>query len=439
MNTTLKTLTLAAAASMAVSAYAGDKEVLDLLVKKGVVSAEERAAAMDKAKKASQAAGLDEIFAKEEALKRLTFSGRMQTQYEDIAYEQTGASNAGEASPTRTFLMRRLYLGFKADMGSGFSGEIVNNFAENETDKTLDKAIVTSESSLGNITLGYQKVQWGLEENTSSSKLYTVERSMVTRYWAESENGRRIGFGARHVGLHYSDKATLSTEDTLDYGFSFVDARQGYSKTSVNDFGTYANIALTHKFSDANKHTIGVNWGQTFYTSAAGAITVLNDESSKISGYNPYIKSQIGAFTLQGEYVLTDIDATSGTLASAGGVERSPTGYNAILAYKISDGLEAVARFSHLDTDGRGQKAGDGVRDTITTGIATENTWDKSDSVYLGLNFYFVEHNAKLMVGYERVKFTDRISGYGLDGSATTSSLSEGQANALRVQAQILF
>ncbi|HAZ65553.1 MAG TPA: hypothetical protein DCY41_02220, partial [Opitutae bacterium] len=68
-----------------------------------------------------------------------------------------------------------------------------------------------------------------------------------------------------------------------------------------------------------------------------------------------------------------------------------------------------------------------------------ENTWDKSDSVYLGLNFYFVEHNAKLMVGYERVKFTDRISGYGLDGSATTSSLSEGQANALRVQAQILF
>ncbi len=438
MNTTLKTLTLAAAASMAVSAYAGDKEVLDLLVKKGVVSADERAAAMDQAKKASQAAGLNEIFAKEDALKRLTFSGRVQTQFEDIAYEQTDGTNIGEASPTRSFLMRRLYLGFKADMGSGFSGEVVNNFAENDTDKTLDKAIITSESTFGNITLGYQKVQWGIEENTSSSKLFSVERSMVTRYWAEAENARRVGFGARHVGLHYSDKANLTAEDTLDYGFSFVDARQGYSKTSVNDFGTYANLVFTHKFSDANKHSIGVNWGQTFYTSAAGAITVLNNESSKISGYNPYFKSQVGGFTLQGEYVLTDIDAISGTLASSGGAERSPTGYNAILAYKLTDGLEAVARFSHLDTDGRGQKVSDGVRDTITTGL-TENTWDKSDSIYIGLNFYFVEHNAKLQVGYERVKFTDRISGYGVDGSATIDSASEGRANALRVQAQILF
>ena len=174
MNSTLKSMLIAAAAITSVSAFAQDKATLDLLVKKGIITAEERAKTLDEAAKARSASGLNKVFVKEDATKRLTFSGRIQTQYESISGETT--ANSGTVTTAQglsNVFMHRLYLGFKADMGEGISAEIVNNFADN----THDKAIFTAENTYGTFVLGYQKVQWGLEENTSSSKLLTVERS----------------------------------------------------------------------------------------------------------------------------------------------------------------------------------------------------------------------------------------------------------------------
>jgi len=218
MNTTLKSITLAAAASLSVVAYAGDKEVLDLLVKKGVITAEDRAKAIQESKTKASDLNLNEVFSKEDAVKRLTFSGRVQVQYEGASYEQTTAGVTSEAYNTSNVLLRRMYLGVKADVGDGFSGEIVYNFADSTTDSgadtvragAFDKAVFTAETSFGKFDLGYQKVIFGYEENTSSSGLFTVERSMVTRYWAEGENNRRLGLGARHVGVHYSNRHTLA-------------------------------------------------------------------------------------------------------------------------------------------------------------------------------------------------------------------------------------
>ena len=144
MNSTLKSMLIAAAAITSVSAFAQDKATLDLLVKKGLITAEERAKTLDEAAKARTASGLNKIFVKEDAIKRLTFAGRVQTQYESIG--GTTTSNAGvetKALDLNNGFMRRLYLGFKADMGEGISAELVNNFADN----TLDKAIFTADSN----------------------------------------------------------------------------------------------------------------------------------------------------------------------------------------------------------------------------------------------------------------------------------------------------
>jgi hypothetical protein len=293
MNSTLKSMLIAAAAITSVSAFAQDKATLDLLVKKGLITAEERAKTLDEAAKARAASGLNKIFAKEDNAKRLTFAGRVQTQWESIGYSETTASGTTNFNDVNNVLMRRAYLGFKADIGEGVSAELVYNFADNSdavatstssggitttTSPTVragafDKVIFTHDSSLGKFDLGYQKVQWGLEENTSSSKLYTVERSLVTRYWAEAENGRRLGFGARHVGLHYSNKLALDAAGTLEYGAALVNAKQGYNATGINDFGTYVNVAYTYKITDTNRHTAGVNWGQTADVSASNALT----------------------------------------------------------------------------------------------------------------------------------------------------------------------
>lgn len=455
---TLKPLVLAAAAALTVTAHAGDKEVLDLLVKKGVITAEDRAKAIQESKTKANELNLNEVFSKEDAVKRLTFSGRVQVQYEGMGYSAAsptrvrtvvtdtapnpdvvtsdttvGGSYGQDAISTNDFILRRMYLGAKADIGDGFSGELVWNFADGSNGGEFDKAVFTAETRLGKFDIGYQKVQWGQEENTSSGKMAVIERSLATRYWAESNNGRRVGFGARHTGVHYSNKAILGEggQGALSYGLSVVRAEQNAnfsgSTAGANDLGYYGFASIEWKPLGL---TAGVNVAENTHSGAAGAPT-------EVSGYNPYLRWVAGDVTLLGEYIDTDVGATN------------PTGYNLTGLYKVSEKVELVARYAALDTDGRGIRASDGLRN-ISVAPAADFTFREADSVFVGLNYYFNKDNAKIQVGYERANLTggsgtisttsDTVGGIKTD--VTTSAVAgaaEADADILRVQVQILF
>jgi len=428
MNTTLKSMLVAAAALTAVSSYAQDKATLDLLVKKGLITAEERAKTLDEASKARAASGLNKVFVKEDNTKRLTFGGRVQTQYESIAAETTNDSGVvSKAADVSQAFMRRLYLGLQADMGDGLSGEIVYNFA----DDTLDKAIWTADTAYGKFILGYQKVQWGLEENTSSSKLYTIERSAANRFWNESVSSSslgRLGFGARHTGLHYSNRSVIDTAQTLDYGFSVANAIQGETAIASNDMAVFANIIYSYKISDTHRYSFGLNYGTARDTrNAGGTATGAGVNDATISGFNPYIRSQIDNLVVQAEYITTTNEAVTGSTPNA--VERKPEGYNVIVAYKLTDQLEAVVRYSRLETDGHGAGFNGLYRDATTTSV-----YNEYDSVYAGLNYYFVDHNAKIGVGYEQANASELMSAMG-----GTIGTGKAKADIFRVQAQVLF
>ena len=430
MNSTLKSMLIAAAAITSVSAFAQDKATLDLLVKKGLITAEERAKTLDEAAKARTASGLNKIFVKEDATKRLTFGGRVQTQYEAIGGTNTDASGVeSKALGISSAFMRRLYLGFKADMGEGISAEIVYNFA----DDTIDKSVFTAETAFGTFNLGYQKVQWGLEENTSSSKLLTVERSASNRFWSEgvsSTSQGRLGFGARHAGLHYSNKYVVDAAQTLEYGASVANAIQGETALTNNDIGIHANLIYTYKISDTNKHSLGVNWGTARDSrTAAGTGTGAGVTDASISGFNPYIKSQFDKLIVQAEFIGTTNEAR-GSAASA--IERKPEGFTALAAYKFTEQVEGVVRYSQLDTDGQGATFGGLYRDA--TNIA--GVYNKFDSVYVGVNYYFVDHNAKIMFGYEKAKASQRLTADALGGAITAA---KADADIFRLQAQVLF
>jgi phosphate-selective porin len=427
MNSTLKSMLIAAAAITSVSAFAQDKATLDLLVKKGIITAEERAKTLDEAAKARSASGLNKVFVKEDATKRLTFSGRIQAQYESISGTTT-ANNGTEtvAVDLNNGFMRRLYLGFKVDMGEGISAELVNNFADN----TLDKAIFTAENTYGTFVLGYQKVQWGLEENTSSSKLLTVERSASNRYWAESAKNGRLGFGARHTGLHYANKYAVDAAQTLEYGAAIVNASQGQANNTGNDIGTYANLIYTYKVTDTNKHSIGLNWGSARDTRKTDGTPGPGINSATISGFNPYIKSQFDNLIIQAEFIKSTNEAVTGSTVGAA-AERKPEGFTLLAAYKFTDQIEGVVRYSQLDTDGAGAQFGDLYRDGSNLG---SNIYNKFDSVYVGVNYYFVDHNAKIMLGYEKAKASQLLSTYG-----GTIGAGKADADIFRLQAQVLF
>ena len=426
MNSTLKSMLIAAAAITSVSAFAQDKATLDLLVKKGLITAEERAKTLDEAAKARTASGLNKIFVKEDATKRLTFSGRIQTQYESIGGSTTTAAGVEtKYNDISNAFMRRLYLGFKADMGEGISGEIVYNFA----DDTLDKAIFTSETAVGNFILGYQKVQWGLEENTSSSKLLTVERSASNRFWNESASAsnQRLGFGARHTGLHYANKYAVDAAQTLEFGGSVANAIQGETNaaTTSNDIGVFANLIYTYKISDTNKHSLGLNWGTQRDNRDATGLNTAGATDATISGFNPYIKSQFDKLIVQAEYIATTNEARGAA------VERKPEGFTALAAYKFTDQVEGVVRYSQLDTDGQGATFGDLYRDAKNIGSGFYN---KFDSVYVGVNYYFVDHNAKVMFGYEKANASE-----GMATAGATIDNRKADADIFRLQAQVLF
>ena len=429
MNSTLKSMLIAAAAITSVSAFAQDKATLDLLVKKGLITAEERAKTLDEAAKARTASGLNKIFVKEDAIKRLTFAGRVQTQYESIGGTTTSAAGVEtKALDLNNGFMRRLYLGFKADMGEGISAELVNNFADN----TLDKAIFTADSPYGTFVLGYQKVQWGLEENTSSSKMYTIERSASNRFWNEgvsSSSLGRLGFGARHTGLHYAGKYAVDAAQTLEYGASVGNASQGQANNSGNDIATFANLIYSYKISDTNKHSLGLNWGSARDTrTAAGTGIGAGVNSATISGFNPYIKSQFDNLIVQAEFISTTNEAVTGSTPNA--VERKPEGYTILAAYKFTEQVEGVVRYSQLDTDGQGATFGGLYRD----GSNVTGVYNKFDSVYIGVNYYFVDHNAKIMLGYEQAKASGLMTGLG-----ATPGAGKADADIFRLQAQVLF
>jgi hypothetical protein len=474
MNSTLKSMLIAAAAITSVSAFAQDKATLDLLVKKGLITAEERAKTLDEAAKARSASGVNKVFVKEDATKRLTIGGYFQAQYQSFDYSQASTASGvttNSSAPTQgSFLMRRLYLEILADVGNGISGNIVLDTSGNTTSSStswLDRAMVSHASEIGSFDLGYRKVTWGYEESTltslfksSSGKLSTVERGITNRYWNEGENrslagssatnaekaasdGRRLGFGAHHTGLHYN---SVPNPQGFEFGASVVNAAQGRftEGTSTNDLAYYANIAWNNKVSDNEAYSAGVNYGNSRYFNSTGAVNTL----ATMEGYNPFLMAKYFNWTFQGEYMSTKVKSSLDDANNTADGDHTPTGYNAMVVYKINDNWEGVARYTSLDTDGRGQQIGDGERGFKAAGPSGVSlNYDKSNALYLGVNYYFnLEalgqqvngYNAKIQFGIERAEFKDNLT-----TTANVNVLSATQVKAtvdtLRLQAQVAF
>ena len=457
MNSTLKSMLIAAAAITSVSAYAQDKATLDLLVKKGVITAEDRAKTLEEAATARTASGAGRVWAKEDTTSRLTFSGYFQTQYENFGYSQTvGATgvNTSDYRAQSAFLIRRLYLETFADLGSGISGDVVFDMSGN-TANSIDRAMVTLAGSYGSFDFGYRKVTWGYEESTlsslfkaSSSKLYAVERGITNRYWNEQENGsatattrsdgRRLGFGAHHLGLHYN---SVTNTNGLEYGASVTNSAQGFNNyKGLNDLGLYANVVWNNKIGDNEKYAVGVNYGKASYFNA----TAVAQSTAKIEGYNPFIQAQYFKWTLLAESMNTKVNQ-SADAANVNNTDHTPKGYDLTLAYDFTQNWQGVIRYTNLDSDGRGQQIGDGERDFASVGGLGGTTFNKSDSYYIGVNYFFTVNalgkevagtNAKIQLGYEMATFKDTLTSAGL---VTTGAGDRAKVNTIRLQAQVAF
>ncbi len=418
------TTTVIAAALLSLAALysnAQDKATLDLLVSKGVITKEE-------ASKLSK--GNVKIVAKDKNVKGIKITGRVQTQYENINVEGFGAAGTSHAVSKNDFIMRRLFLGAEANLGSGWSGTVVADFGRSGDDKNyLENAYITKaidwELLHGKLDIGYKKVNFGFEENTSASKLLSVERSLATRYWTEGNNGRRLGFGARHTGIFWNGK--IDEIEGLEYGAAvtspYNDNPTEIPSSADNTLAYWANVAYSGSIEEDISFKIGVNFGYSPDT------TSTNVSGGSVWGLNPYVTANLYGFNIWGEFLISGIENGDITRTE----DATPMGVNVGIEYRFDIGewgkIGPTVRYSWLDTDGRGVSVSDGIRNA--NNAPGYSSFYAAQSVYAGVNWYIMDDSVKFQLGYEWAQFN------GTPSNKSASNFAE--SNTVRAQMQILF
>jgi phosphate-selective porin len=419
-------------------AAAQDKATLDLLVKKGVITQSD---ADDVAK---SAAAPVVVTPKDTAVKGLKLEGLIQTQFDWIT---TSDKVAGSANPpaTEQFFIRRAYLGALADLGNGWTGEAVFDFAaglknpsgyqsngSNASQNSFEKIIITKkvDDFYGAVTAGYQKVNFTQEEYTSSAAVKPIERSVVSRFFDEAYKGdtsRRLGFADRHngifwdgklpgTGLAYGVAVTTGIQNSIAYAGSTGATTSATYTGGLNRLGTWAYVNYTGTLGDFG-YKAGVNFGysadgNSIQASATSPFT----QSNSVWGYNPVLSLTYGKHAqLDAEFIQTSVTngRQSGTVGTALTLA-SPFGFTVTPSYKINDNWELVARYSYLNTDGRGVAISnvvvDGADAPIPAGTAAA-TFNDVQSYYVGLNWYPIgTPSIKFGLGYEFSQFNNRAT-----------------------------
>ena len=374
---------LSAAALVGTSTYAASNDaLLDLLVKKGVLTDSEATAVAAELKEENKGVTFS---AKGSDTVKLRFNGRMHFQYDSLDAEY---GDGMDAPSTNHFYFRRLRLGAKATHSSGIFAETVVDFAEN--DLSIDKAVAGykfNDAFTGSV--GYQKVPFGFQETTSSSKIKTIERSAANRFFADD-----IDFAGRHTGLHV--KGDLGAG--FSYAAALVNAAQGEGSRLLGESNTDNEIAYFGRLQwESNGFTLGADTGHQSNNSKIGGF-------NNVTAYTGYVNYKFEGFDILGEYFHGDLDDLEDV-----------DGYSVRVAYKIGK-FEPVFRYSTLNSDMFEIDADELIRRAPKEGSSIKGTGNEIDSYYLGLNYY---HNkaVSFMVGYEFAEAeNDQGDEYDVDG-----------------------
>ena len=369
LNTLTKLSALSLSLFSASALSASDDALLDLLVKKGVLSSAE---ATEVAAELKDASGVS-FSAKGKETIKLRFNGRMHYQYDSLSAEDNGA----DVPSTNHFYFRRLRVGFKATHKNGLYADTVLNFAENDFSLVTGIAGYKYSDAL-NVGLGFQKVPFGFQETTSSSKIKTIERSATNRFFADD-----IDFSSNHTGVHLKGK--------LGSGFSYAAAVVNGVQGEGSKLGPEDNNGKTY----SNGHNDLAVYGRLQYKTDAGLLVGVdagqNSNNTKVSGndvtaYTAYANYKMGGLDLLGEYF-------SGDLSDKGDVD----GYAVRVAYKNGK-FEPVFRYSYIKADEFEIDTDELIRRAPPVKI--DGTDNELTSYYVGLNYY-PSKATSFMVGYE--------------------------------------
>jgi phosphate-selective porin len=384
------------------------KALIDALVSKGILTVDEAAKLSSEVSKSKPV--LDVSTSGGKYLKKLSLSGRFQIQYAGLGTDISGT--AADPAATQHFFMRRMYFGAKADLGGGWTGNLNYDFAGS----TFDAAFIQwKQSDALVVDIGFRKVPLGYEEFTSSGSLKSIERSPVTRYFVEGNNGRRLGAGSYRTGVYAGGKQGM-----FFYNAAVTNPERDESASGITSSGSKANNNPAYWANGGIDNTFA---GGSYRVGAS--IGFLPDQGGKTLGagddltvYSLYADVTYSKFNVAGEWLWSENEhGVSATRSSKG------NGFWIQPSYKIGD-LEAVVRYTYVDSDGRGIDLADGVRSAPGGG-----SMDKLSEWYIGGNYYLRGNDLKIQLGYIHAQTEDGLTG----GPA------KAKADGVRSQVQLNF
>lgn len=358
MTTTYKNILAGASFSAALliggQSFADYNELVDKLEAKGTLSAEE-----------ANELKIDPVIPDNKWVDKMEIRGRVHVQAAYIDGE-----NDVDSGDWSTIELRRARFGARGDFPGKLRAHIEGNIMPG--DASLRAAYVKwRQHKPFNVTAGYDKPRSSLEENWSSSKIKTVERSNANNTIAAP--GETVGIWVSgDIAPFYYNVGVFNDEDDVrntageeaEYLFN---ARGGVKLSLAGDADL--ELAATYLASDDPNGNVGGDYEDITVFSAMG---------------------EFGAAGFLAEYLVggTPDDGDTDGVSVLGWVG-------------LTDKLEAVARYEQVSSDDS-----EGISATSRYGKRTDFVGDatKGDdfsAIYLGLNYYMNSHGQKVMLGVE--------------------------------------
>lgn len=323
-------------------------------------------------------------------LKNITLSGRLQAQYANGSLDIEGDPN--DPDDLNHFFLRRAYFGIKATFNEDWSSKITYDFASDSFDEAF---IRWKHSDALLVDGGLRKAPIAYEEYlTSSGSIKPIERSAATRYFVEPNNGRRLGAGAYRQGVWIHGEQGGVVYAGAITNPERVDAPDSTGNGSNNTLAFWGHLGYGGK-----TETVGYRFGAAvgYLPEQGGQVLGAGDDLLVTDFYGDF---NIGGWSVAAEYFWSDNKG-----GAVDGSDSNSHGYWIQPSYRVG-ALEGVLRYSYVDSDGRGIRISDGVRSWPSAG-----TMDKMYETFLGGNWYIKDNAVKLQAGVVFAESKDTVDG----------------------------
>jgi len=333
---------------------------------------------------------------------RLSVGMRMQLQYASLDTDLP----SGKIQPSYTdqAFTRRMYFTLKAGVGGNWGATMTYDFAGGSYDDAIIEYKPTSDLSFN---FGLRKVNNAYEERATSGNLRSIERSGVTRYFVENNNGRRLGEARYRMGAFVDGKKELNNKLNFIYGAAVTNPQRDETFSGASSSGTsnsnskalWSNVGVVYKLPENGSVLVG--FSGAYLPDQGGPSNTNFGKGYNVRLYSLHTDVTYGRFTFMSEYLVANIDRGASLSKDA-----SPKGWFIQPTFYLTEDIELVARYQTLNTDYRGLNMGDVVRSAPTGG-----TMNKFDEYYFGGNLYVRGNDLKFQLGILSAKTYETLQG----------------------------